>query len=142
MGSQKSKPARKPTRKLLEKLHKLVPDMNLEEIKSQWELFHHHTKGKHDLTLKDFIEVYRLIFGEEAKFYAEHIFRAFDCNADGKVNFEEFLIGLSLTDGNFDHTAENRRKKLRFFFGVYDSDKSGHIDREKMRRVVKVRFCF
>ncbi|KAJ8305916.1 hypothetical protein KUTeg_016461 [Tegillarca granosa] len=64
------------------------------------------------MTVEQFKEVYARIFDGDASSFAEHVFRTFDHNGDGKVDFKEFLIGLSLT------ASTNKDKKLKWAFSI------------------------
>lgn len=138
MGQQQSK----PKGKYLRELHQKVPEMNLDEIIQVYEDFIHQSGGKRCLTKKQFVKVYNKAFGTNgAKQLAEHIFDSFDTDGNGSVDFEEFLIGLSITETSTETpNMSSKLKKLKWAFGVYDKDKSGTIDRNEMRKIVKVRY--
>ena len=136
MGGSVSK--KKLKGQYLEELHKKVPDLDIEEIMQIYQDFRRQTRGKSQLTKKDFTQVYGEAFGSKAAPLAENIFNAFDVNGDGKVDFEEFLVGLSVTETKTGTGKESRVRKLRWAFNVYDKDKSGTIDRHEMRMIVKV----
>jgi len=67
----------------------------------------------------------------DAKGYAHYVFRAFDVNEDGQIDFEQFIIGLStLLRG----TLQDR---LRWTFRLYDINHDGVISKEEMLLVIK-----
>ncbi|XP_030379126.1 frequenin-1 isoform X2 [Scaptodrosophila lebanonensis] len=78
-----------------------------------------------------FIKIYKQFFpeGDPSKF-ASLVFRVFDENNDGAIEFEEFIRALSITSrGNLD-------EKLHWAFRLYDVDNDGYITREEMYNIV------
>nr|XP_014285723.1 frequenin-1-like [Halyomorpha halys] len=83
------------------------------------------------LTEEGFIKIYRQFFpqGDPTKF-ASLVFRVFDENNDGSIEFEEFIRALSVTSrGNLD-------EKLHWAFRLYDVDNDGFITRDEMYNIV------
>uniref|UniRef100_A0AAQ4S421 Guanylate cyclase activator 1Aa n=1 Tax=Gasterosteus aculeatus aculeatus TaxID=481459 RepID=A0AAQ4S421_GASAC len=84
------------------------------------------------LTLHEFKQFFGLRgLDPEANAYIEQMFRTFDMNKDGYIDFMEYVAALSLVmRGKMEH-------KLRWYFKLYDVDGNGCIDRHELLNIIK-----
>ena len=79
----------------------------------------------------DFEMMYADSFDGDASEFSHHVFRSFDVDGSGYIDFKEFLQSLSVTSrGSLD-------EKLEWAFRIYDVDGDGFISKQEMRQVVR-----
>ena len=83
------------------------------------------------LDKKGFADIYSQFFpdGDAGKF-AEFVFKTFDKDGDGTINFREFMCALSVT------ARGDADEKLDWAFSLYDLDDDGFITKEEMTKIV------
>ncbi len=85
------------------------------------------------LTRNKFLEVYSGFFPEgNAEKFCEHVFRTFDSDNSGKIDFKEFLLAINIT------SAGKPEEKLNWAFQMYDINGDGTIERSEMVEIITV----
>jgi Ca2+-binding EF-hand superfamily protein len=101
-------------------------------IKSLFEKF---MKNNPDgqLDRKEFVRLYTEIRPEAPERLdeiSEFVFKVFDADKSGSIDFNEFLVAYALT------SRGDLKKKLEYAFALYDSDNNGYLDRDELRTVL------
>ncbi|OCT86635.1 hypothetical protein XELAEV_18020317mg [Xenopus laevis] len=81
-------------------------------------------------------ETFKLIYSQffpqgDATMYAHFLFNAFDMDRNGAIQFEDFVVGLSILLRGTVH------EKLKWAFNLYDINKDGYITKEEMLAIMK-----
>ena len=103
-------------------------------IKEQYRVFKQDCPaGKFNLF--DFVGVYKELFPtEHGEEFCQHVFRAFDTDHDGLIDFKELILAKNLTNNG---SAEER---LKCAFSMYDVDGNGGIDQQEMTAVLRAMY--
>lgn len=87
------------------------------------------------ITPEEFEQIYARFFPDsDTKSYARHVFRSFDTNDDGTLDFKEYIIALHMTS-----TGKTTRK-LEWAFSLFDVDKNGYITKSEVKEICTVSF--
>ena len=124
------------------KIRKSLPDADMQYLKRVTRYDEKHIQDLYDnfrqdcpnerFTQEQFIDMYQSFFPSgNVKEFCEQVFRTFDTDKDGFINFKEFLFGMHVT------SAETPEEKLRWAFRMYDVDGNGFIDPDEMLKVLR-----
>lgn len=133
-GSKKSHGEGKKLDKLSKSdLEFLRNNTNFDEaVIREWHAGFHRDCPNGRLSPNKFVEVYKVFFPSgDAQAFCQHVFRTFDQDKSGFIDFKEFLLAINVTSSG---TAE---QKLKWAFRMYDIDGNGHIDLKEMTKIIK-----
>lgn len=84
------------------------------------------------LSRSKFLEIYSMFFttGNPEKF-CDHVFRTFDADNNGHIDFKEFLLAIGVTG------SQSSEERLKWAFRMYDINGDGKIDRNEMVKIVQ-----
>jgi neurocalcin delta len=83
------------------------------------------------LSRAKFLEVYSSFFPQgNAEKFCEHVFRTFDSDNSGRIDFKEFLLAINIT------SAGQPEQKLEWAFQMYDVNGDGTIDPSEMAEII------
>lgn len=119
------------SQELLEELQ-LSTKFTQEELCAWYQSFLKECPGGR-ITRQQFQGIYAKFFPDaDPKAYAEHVFRSFDANSDGTLDFKEYVVALHMT------TAGQPSQKLEWAFSLYDVDGNGAISKSEVLEIVMV----
>merc|ERR1711955_180596 len=85
--------------------------------------------GKLDPTA--FMKIYSKCFPSgNAGEFCDHVFRTFDSDKNGVIDFKEFLLSIDV------NSSGSPEEKLNWAFSMYDVDGNGYIDINEMTKLV------
>ena len=84
------------------------------------------------MTQEHFFDMYKMMIPEgNIEKFCKHVFRTFDADNNGYIDFLEFLLAINIT------SAGKPEDKLKWAFKLYDVDGNGSISQHEMTKVVK-----
>ena len=84
------------------------------------------------LTRVKFVDMYQMHYpNKNGEKFCHHVFRTFDTDRNGYIDFKEFLIAIDVTSSG---TAE---EKLKWAFRMYDIDGNGVINLDEMTKIIQ-----
>ena len=84
------------------------------------------------LTPKQFCEAYKMFCPtEDVEKFCNHVFRTFDLDHNGYIDFVEFELAINIT------SSGSPEEKLKWAFRLYDEDGDGSIDQYELVEVYK-----
>ncbi|XP_042345451.1 guanylyl cyclase-activating protein 2-like [Plectropomus leopardus] len=84
------------------------------------------------LYLHEFKRMFGVQSGTPEAQYMDNIFRAFDMNHDNTMDFIEYVAALNLV------LRGKLEDKLKWSFKVFDNDDNGRLDKNEIRKIVKI----
>ena len=128
MGATNAKEELEP-----EELDKLKEQINMDES-DIIELYNGFLKecpnGK--MNQQQLCQMYKQIFPNgNPKTFSKHLFRSFDLDKNGYVDFSEFLLAINIT------SSASVEEKIRWAFKIYDIDGNGYISKNEFTNVIK-----
>lgn len=130
MGCGKSKQGYRLTR---EDLDYLKANSHFEEkiIKEWYKRFKQECPSD-QMSQEKFNDMYKMFFpGGNAEQFCEHVFKTFDADNTGYLDFKDFILAIDMTNAG---TAE---EKLKVAFKMYDIDGNGELDLDEMIKIVQ-----
>lgn len=113
----------------------------IDDLKSRTHFSGHELRDWHEkfladypagkITKPEFIDMYcKLLPDGDSYAFASHVFRAYDRDASGTVDFKEFIHTLSIT------TRGTPEEKLKWAFRLYDLNRDGVLAQKEIVNIL------
>ena len=84
------------------------------------------------VTQEKFVDMYKMLFpGGNAEKFCNYVFKTYDTNSIGYLDFNQFIIAIDTTK------TESAEEKLKMAFRMYDLDGNGGLDLDEMIKIVE-----
>ena len=83
------------------------------------------------MTKKKFVDLSKEALGDQADFLAESMFRVFDIDSSGTMDFTEYMLAINSTSLN------SPEDKLKWMFDVFDRDGGGSISADEIGAILQ-----
>lgn len=129
LASPASPGSPRPLRESLVKLLGEKTALSPAEVEEEYRKWSNHTSGQ--VTREQFRELMQQCYPRTYQPQLEEdIFRLYDLDNNGSIDFKEFLLVVSVMDGD---SAES---KLRQIFRIFDTDQNGVISKDEVVSIV------
>ncbi|XP_013399328.1 neuronal calcium sensor 2 [Lingula anatina] len=130
MGNSKSKNKNKLSK---EDVDYLVANTNFDKMQiKQWHKGFLRDCPTGQLSRTKFLQVYSEFFPSgNAEEFCEHVFRTFDTDNSGRIDFSEFLLAINIT------SSGEPKDKLNWAFSMYDINADGTIEKKEMVQIIR-----
>ena len=113
----------------------MTTEFEADEIRTYYRQFIKECNEGHlSLDIDRFKKLYIEIFpnGDPTKF-AEHVFRTFDQERNGKIDFREFMMAVNIQQNG------SYGDRLKWLFHMFDVDGTGYISVDELETLISVR---
>ncbi len=96
-----------------------------------------HKKARRTLTVEQLQHVYEETFPDssDSSKFADHIFRMFDKDHNGNIDFAEFVTTINIqVKGSYED-------KLHWVFDLYDIDGNKQVSKDELLEIISVSAC-
>merc|ERR550519_483310 len=106
-----------------------------EEVEKNFVSFlENHPDGK--LTKTTFRQLAKSAFpAVNSEKLCDHIFKLYDTDNNGKINFQEFLLVLYVA------SAGTPEENLKLVFKIFDTNNDGSITKDELKKIIRDFYC-